>query len=134
MRTKKILSTGSTLELGYTSFGNCMELLNIGASIIREDIPSFKLDSNLFKKENVEKNKELWQEVLKNFLPILLNAIINKYLLDVVLKCADESLINGDRINKEYFEKPENRKDFFIVLYEVILYNVKAFSPIVAIK
>lgn len=129
MRLKKTLQTGSTLELGYTSFKNCMELMELIATIIRIDIPDFKFDSEMLK------NKEVWGDAIKSFIPIFLNAVIKKDdVLQVLFDCADQSLINGQRINMEYFEEPENRKDFFIVLKEVLTYNIQAFLPMAVIK
>lgn len=129
MRLKKTLQTGSTLELGYTSFKNCMDLMELMASIVKSDIPNFTFDSEMLK------NKEVWGEAIKSFVPLFLNAVIRKdEVLPTLFNCADQSLINGQRINNEYFEEAENRKDFFIVLKEVLIYNIQAFLPTAVIK
>ena len=129
MRQRKKLESGSILELDYTSFQNSMELIRIISTIIQKDIPNFKIDSEFFKKDSEEIG-----EVLENILPIVLNAIGNEELIDTIIKCGDNSLINGERISKNYFETVENRKDFFLVLFEIAKYNIMPFIPQVAMK
>lgn len=128
MRTKINLPSGSILELDYTSYLNTMNLLQHLAKVIKKDIPDFSLNNTML--EKLGSNQDTLKDKLFSILPnALLNAVMDNDLIDAIFKCADNSLINDYRINKEYFENIENRQDFFPVLFQVVKYNLTPFFP-----
>lgn len=131
MRVKKELSTGSILELDYCNFNVALNLLQKIAKILNNE--NFKFDSDFLK--NIENNDFLNENFLNNILKSLLTAITDNNLIDVIIEAGNQSLINGERITKEYFEEVENTKDFFIVLFEIAKYNLSRFlakAPIIS--
>ena len=51
-------------------------------------------------------------------------------LIDLIITCGNQSLLNGERITKSYFEENiEAGQIFFIVLFEICKYNLIRFMP-----
>lgn len=128
MRTKITLQTGSILELDYTSYNTTFNFIQNLARVIKKDLPNFNLDlANL-------NDKDLMANIFSVLPNIILNAVMDNQFIQSIFDCADNSKINDERINKEYFEDVNNRKDFFLTLFNVAKYNLTPFFPKANIK
>lgn len=123
MRERKKLISGSVLELEYCSFKDALNLLQKIAKIINQD-NDFKLDNDFIKSFN---EKSFNDAFLNKILKSILDGIADNQLIDLIIKCGENSLINGERITLDYFEDVNNCKDFFVVLFEISKYNLSRF-------
>lgn len=128
MRTKIILDENNALELDYANWGQVMDLIKVIATILKNNNINIGLDKLL------NGNIDNIDGLLNSIFPIICDAVSNNDLIKCIFVCAENSLINGERINKEYFEYIENRPYFFKTMFEIIKFNLLPFFKQVVMK
>ncbi|GHU26623.1 hypothetical protein FACS1894152_1630 [Bacilli bacterium] len=119
MDIKKItLPTGSILRFKYCSMGDFQAL----KKIILHHV-NIKLDDSFMSRPVVEMMKMLARPLLGSITSLLADGELD----EVLLKCAGVCLLNDERITKDLFEWAPNRKDYYPLMYNVLLENVKVF-------
>ena len=126
MRLKKVLSNGDVLELDYCKFGDALKLLQHFSLILKKNIKDFSFDEK-FINDLQEKGLDY---IINNLLTSIFDAVADDELIDLIITCGNQSLLNGERITKSYFEDNiEAGEIFFIVLFEICKYNLVRFMP-----
>ena len=130
MRTKINIDEENILELNYATWGQVMDLVKVIATILKANNINIQLDK-ILAGNTEDLNIET---IIKSFMPILCDAVGNEDLINAIFKCSENSLINGERINKEFFEYVENRKLFFRTMIEIVKFNLQPFFKQVVMK
>ncbi|GHU29301.1 hypothetical protein FACS1894152_7630 [Bacilli bacterium] len=119
MDIKKItLPTGSILRFKYCSMGDFQTL----KKIILHHV-NIKLDNSFMDRPIMEMAREFVKPLLESLVDVLGDSELD----EVLLKCAGVCLLNDERITKDLFEWAPNRKDYYPLMYNVLLENVKVF-------
>jgi len=111
-QTKVKLPSGAELLIVVAPFADSKALYQ---AMLRE-VKSMKMDPNA--------------EIDVNFFKeIFCAALSSKEIEECLWVCFKRCLINGtDKVTEEYFEKTENRDDYFAICFEVAKENVLPFT------
>lgn len=112
----------------------------------KEKMKEYKLPSGKLMKYNIssfENGKELYQAVLREcrtldistetelkeklMIQIGMLAFSSKVIEKAIWDCFDKVIIDGEKLDKDYFKPEENRQDYFAVLVEIAKANIAPF-------
>lgn len=132
MKQVLTLKSGSKLELDYTSWNNTMKLVRAIANSIKTRFSDFSLDNKAIaslKGLTQDKINDLLNnpDVLFKVLSVFCELIENDNFLNALYDCADHSLLNEERINKNTFEDVELRKDFIETMFSIAKFTLSVF-------
>ena len=129
MKEKKILRSGSVLELDYASWKDVKNLKNIILNIIKNNIKDFDLQkeiSNIL--EIVNKNGNDWfLIVLDKFLTSLLDCYSSQELENIFYELSKKCLLSEEKITDTTFEDINNRCDYIECFFYIIKFNLEPF-------
>ena len=71
--------------------------------------------------------EDLKAEGLSDIINALLSVAVDDEVENCLFACAARAVIGGEKITTEYFEKLDNRANFYPIMYEIIMVNVGPF-------
>jgi hypothetical protein len=64
---------------------------------------------------------------VSSFLDAALSAISSREVRDCLFRCAERALYDNQKINKDFFEKEDNRELYYPIMIEIVKENVGPF-------
>ena len=115
---------GKELEITPAGFFEVMALKGVIIKALVEngikiDLSSIDISSD--KLEDMEAGDIGW--VFEPILTLMTDGAIR----DRLFKCAERAMFNKEKVDADFFEKPENRKYYYPIMMEVLKVNISPF-------
>lgn len=120
---------GKELVVTPASFAEVMSLKGSIVSALKENGVKVDLSSIDLSAENL--NKMELGDVGWILEPILTLAT-NSTVRNLLFKCSERAMFGKDKVDSDFFEKPENRKYYYPIMMEVIKINISPFFGLVS--
>lgn len=105
--------------IGRSLKGSKIDLSGIDADIVGRDAEG-NIDLSTLR---LDKANGMIQTIAN----LILNVSTSDEIEECLFKCASRAVIGGEKVTLEYFEKVENRKNYFPIMMEIIKTNVGPF-------
>jgi len=125
---------GKELKITESSFSEAMALeksiasslknRNINLEGISSDIVKMGKDGKLNKSSlDLSKASGIISTIIQSVLTVACSDEIEQHLFN----CAERAIFNGSKVDRDFFEKTENRQYYYPIMSEVIAVNVGPF-------
>jgi hypothetical protein len=111
------------LTINLASFATALELKN---AVIRA-ITERKLSASSTILDSLNSQTELTPEMLDSILQAVLAVASSTEVERLLMECAKLAFIGTDKINADYFEKAEHRKDYYPIMFHLLKENLEPF-------
>ena len=71
--------------------------------------------------------EELKPESLSGIIDAVLGVAVDDEVEACLFKCAERAIIGSEKVNRDFFEKVENRAHYYPIMYEIIIVNCGPF-------
>jgi hypothetical protein len=112
-----ILNDGKTLRIKYCSFADFLTL----KSVVLKNL-KIKIDKNFI-------NKKIDASFLTELIEPIIGLIGERELDEILLKLSSLCLLDGEKLTRDFFERPQNRKYYFESMFHILAENIKVFFP-----
>lgn len=117
---------GKDLEITPASFEAAMELQDALSAALTSE----KISLDLKALGSIAKDEEGQEDAsgdVGDIVSALLRLVKSKRLRDALFSCAERALYDKQKVNKDFFEKPENWGVYYPIMVEVLKVNVGPF-------
>lgn len=115
---------GKDLKVTPAGFGDVMALQKAISDALKENGIKLNLSGFSFDVANLEK-MEIGD--IGGIIESVLSVATDPDLRTLLFKCAERSLFENNKVNEDFFEKEENRKYYFPIMFEVLKVNLSPF-------
>lgn len=106
---------GKELKITPSSFDEVMDLQDAVGKAITSQKLDIKFDAS---------KADFTEQDLGGLLSSIVALITSKEVRSCLFKCAERSLFEADKVDKEFFDKVENRKYFYPIMTEILKVNI----------
>jgi hypothetical protein len=124
MNEKIQLQSGAMLEMTFLDFETAMQLL----SAVSEELLKVNVDLGNIDLSDLT-GSEMDNNIINTLKNVVLTMVVSKNLREMLNVAFARCTYNGAKINADTFEKVEARKDYFVVCWEVLKFNLLPFLP-----
>jgi hypothetical protein len=110
---------GKELKITLASFNEALNLQRAIGKELAQSNSKFDIDSLTDGKIN--------DDSVLEFLKILINIGISKEIEDCIFICAERAMWGTEKVDREFFEKEENRQYYFEIMFEIAKVNISPF-------
>lgn len=111
------------LKITLASFDKAMDLQEAVGNAIKNS--QLTLDIKADKKDIMK--SDISSDSIGSILKTLIGVGVSREVKECIFKCAETTLYNNEKVNKDFFEKEENRKLYYPIMFEIAKANLDPF-------
>lgn len=124
---------GKELKITESSFSEAMALEKaIASSLKNRNINLDGISSDIIKVKDGKLDKSSFDlskasGIISTIIQSVLTIACSDEIEICLFKCAERAVFGGEKVNRDFFEKPENRQYYYPIMSKVVAVNVGPF-------